>query len=322
MESAQESKSTNISNQDNFLSSLKINSVKAKQSMQNVLNIEKSIMSGQNPELSSEDNILLDGINLKQLTKKQASLKKQSGKNSYKNSDIFSNNLIKINTSKANNINPDSFLNDSSFGNQDSEILNKSILGEQSESKHRDFQPNQSQFLNIARHGEQGAGTNNIIGKNVVHLSSFDNTSSLELINKITTYIEQNNFANNDQLNLTVHHKELGQFDIRVNNNQQAQGLDITINSASKEGNNFFHVHEKQLVMKLQQAGIELNDFKIVSRTVQLDSAKNSSDSMFNNRDSHQDRGSSSYQQGSNQQDADSKRRNSQWEEYRERYYA
>ncbi len=149
-----------------------------------------------------------------------------------------------------------------------------------------------------------------------------DNVRPSDLINKITEYIEQNAVAKNDSLNLTVHHHDLGKFDIAVNHRGNNHQLEVVINSTTREGNNFFHAHEQHLVQKLQQAGFEIHDFKIVSRLAQVEAGRNNSDSMFNNNSNQQRSWSGSHGFSHDQQEADSQRRRSLWEEYRERYYA
>ena len=307
-----------VDTKENLLNSLKINSTQAKRNVQNVLNVEQKISSSAETQNIKDGTALMNESFSSDLLKKQAMLKQTGGKNSYKNSDMFSNNLVKLNHAK---VAPTSIVAASTgINNKNSEIVSSAILGEVKNGAEQVGQDTQ-QFAHITK-SDGNINSQTVMGKNVITLTGMENSSSQELINKISTYIEQNSFMKNDQLQLTVHHKELGKFDVSVQQNQQTQSLDILINSASKEGVQFFNAHEKQLMVKLSQAGIELNDFKVVSRVGQLDSARSSSESMFSNSDSHQGRGSNTSGQGNSQQNSDSERRRSLWEEYRERYYA
>jgi hypothetical protein len=168
---------------------------------------------------------------------------------------------------------------------------------------------------------KEGSQNSSQVG-NTTMLQNIQNASPQEVINKIVEYIEQNSIIKNNSLNLTVHHKQLGQFDIAVTQNHQTKALDVMINSATQEGTHFFQANEHKLLAKLQTAGFELNDFKVVSRMAHVDAGRNSSESLFNNNNSGQSRGWSSHQQGSHQESADGQRRRELWEEYKERYYA
>lgn len=105
--------------------------------------------------------------------------------------------------------------------------------------------------------------------KKVLDLSKIDiSGNSTEVIKKISNYIEQSNFEKSQSLDLLVRHDSLGQFNIEVSRplrevNQNIMELKIT--TQSQEAHQFFSKNENQLIKNLNNSGIQLSDFKIVS---------------------------------------------------------
>ena len=180
-------------------------------------------------------------------------------------------------------------------------------------------------------HGQESQTQTNANQK-VLDLSNIQTSNTTEIIKRISDYVEQNQVANKQSLDLTVKHESLGEFKIQVSKmpdsmNRGQNLIDMQITSSSKEGHDFFVKNEVSLMKNLNQAGINLSDLRIVSSM--------SESSMFGQSDSRQ---SSSFQQsadGSSKQSMNfessnftgsgsegSERRKELWEEYQERFGA
>lgn len=182
---------------------------------------------------------------------------------------------------------------------------------------------------NKNNHGQQETQTN--ANQKVLDLSNIHTSNTTEIIKKISDYVEQNNVAGKQSLDLTVKHESLGEFKIQVSKmpdsmNRGLNQIDMQITTSSKEGHDFFLKNEVSLMKNLNQAGINLSDLRIISSM--------SESTPFGQSDSRQ---SSSFQQnpdGSKQFSSfesrnfagsggeGSERRKELWEEYQQRYGA
>ncbi len=115
----------------------------------------------------------------------------------------------------------------------------------------------------------------------VLDLAKMNTSNTTEIIKRISDYVQQNQVANKDSLDLTVKHDSLGEFKIQVNKpmGSSSAPMDMQITTSTPEGHEFFVKNETGLLKNLSQAGIQLSDLRIVS----------SSDSMgFTQSDSRQ----------------------------------
>jgi hypothetical protein len=122
-------------------------------------------------------------------------------------------------------------------------------------------------FIPVMQKQEQGANLQTHTPAKVLDLSNINTSNTNEIIKRISDYVEQSQIANKDSLDLTVKHESLGQFNIQVNKVQgsQNQAMDMQITTNSAEGHEFFSKNEIGLMKNLSQAGIHLNEFKIVA---------------------------------------------------------
>lgn len=151
-----------------------------------------------------------------------------------------------------------------------------------------------------------------IISNNkVLDVSSIDYSDSVELIDKISKYIEQNSVGSKKSLDLVVRHDSLGQFGINVTKSKLDSDIALKIKTMTAEGHNFFTKHEGQLLTALNRTGLNISDLKVVTRgEIKSDMSFNS----FNNNESFM---SSSKDRSEHSQ---SERMKNLWEEFRERY--
>lgn len=163
----------------------------------------------------------------------------------------------------------------------------------------------------------------------VLDLSSVNTTNKNELIQKISDYVMQSQVAGKDQIDLTVRHESLGQFQIQVNKVPNQNHIDMQIVANSAEGHKFFVEHEGALVKSLQQSGIQLSDLRIVSNITEMTANSFAESKQFNSFSQNQNGSQHSSEQHSNFQSFSGgdfrqgkERRNELWNEYRERYGA
>lgn len=162
----------------------------------------------------------------------------------------------------------------------------------------------------------------------VLDLSNVNVANKNELIQKITDYVMQSQMAGKDQIDLTVKHESLGQFQIQVNKMPNQNHIDMQIVANSAEGHKFFVEHEGAIAKSLQQSGIQLSDLRIVSNFTEVTANSFAESKQFNSFSQNQNGShNSSEQHGSFQSFTGDfrqgkERRNELWNEYRERYGA
>ena len=124
----------------------------------------------------------------------------------------------------------------------------------------------------------------------VLDLSKMDTANHTEIIKRISDYVQQNQVANSNSLDLTVKHDSLGQFKIQVNKpmDPRSNQMDMQITTSTPEGHDFFVKNEIGLMKNLNQAGIQLSDLRIVSGGEASSFAQNDSRQSGNNNQFNQ----------------------------------
>jgi hypothetical protein len=152
----------------------------------------------------------------------------------------------------------------------------------------------------------------------VLDMSSIDAGNKTELIQKIVNHIEQNKLESSSSLDLLVKHEELGNFRVNVSKTSPNQ-VDLEIITQSTKGKEFFVRNESEMIKTLDQSGVKLSNFKLVSSSSHSEFSKFSSESKNQGFDmgqnSSQDQsGSKQFQSGNR----DSDRRRQLWDQYKE----
>lgn len=180
---------------------------------------------------------------------------------------------------------------------------------------------------NKENHTQQSETQTNTNQK-VLDLGKINTANTTEIIRRISDYVEQNTVANKSSLDLTVKHDSLGEFKIQVTKtpNQTSNLIDMQITTSSKEGQDFFVKNEVSLMKNLNNAGINLSDFRIVS-TMSDSTFSGQTDSRQSNSQQNQDSSSKqfmSFDSGNTSSDSSNgkNRRKELWEEYQQRYGA
>ncbi len=157
-----------------------------------------------------------------------------------------------------------------------------------------------------------------------IDLSNIKSSNKEALINRISNYIEQNNIQNQKQLDVIVHHDELGQMEISAKKvGARGNQVALEIQSATEQGHKFFVDNEAELVKSLNKSGIKLADVKL-SMSTEMSFA--SSDSGAKNQSQNSERNNSQnnfFQNNSssserNERDGGSQRRKELWNTYKE----
>ena len=171
------------------------------------------------------------------------------------------------------------------------------------------------------------------VNQKILDLSKINTANTTEIIKRISDYVEQNQVANKSSLDLTVKHDSLGEFKIQVSKmpsqslDRSQNSIDMQITTSSKEGHDFFVKNEVSLMKNLNQAGINLSDFRIVSNMTestpfgQSDSKQSSS---FSQNPDGSEKQFMSFESNNFSSDSShgSDRRKELWEEYQQRYGA
>jgi hypothetical protein len=180
-----------------------------------------------------------------------------------------------------------------------------------------------------AKVGDNGISLKNSEAPKVLDLSNIQTTNTNQLIEKISDYVMQSNVAGKNQIDLTVKHEQLGQFQIQVTKNptlSQPNQIDMQIMTSNSEGHKFFVANEAALMKSLNQSGINLSDLRIVSGMTEMtantfgESKQSSSFSQNQNGFSQSHQSFDSFSSGDFKQG--SEKRKDLWNEYRERYGA
>jgi len=150
---------------------------------------------------------------------------------------------------------------------------------------------------------------------------------SSEVIQKITDYVNISRFENEGQLDLTVRHDELGEFNISVIKQGKADQIEMKILTNNLEAQNFFIKNETELIQNLAKQGIRVHDFKALQVEGSKSGLSSFEGTMDSNTGANQSFSSEAYALGSRTQgeaesESRSQRRNEMWNYYKERYQA
>ncbi|MEI8345891.1 MAG: hypothetical protein WCG27_00380 [Pseudomonadota bacterium] len=160
--------------------------------------------------------------------------------------------------------------------------------------------------------------------KKVLDLSHINTQNQIKLVNKIVDYLQQNAIINNDQMEVTVYHQDLGQFVVQAQKDDTGSGREqvkIEIKVSTDQGQNFFQNQQENLKTALLDVGVKLTDMKIsfaeaVIKTPEQQSSSSSSFSSSNSKDGNQQPADSFQRQHSNREHTaqdDSRRRQELW---------
>lgn len=175
------------------------------------------------------------------------------------------------------------------------------------------------QFIPLANQKqEMGQNMQTQNSGKVLDLSKLNTTNTEEIIKRISDYVQQNQVANQDSLDLTVKHDSLGQFKIQVNKptTPGANQMDMQITTTTAEGHEFFMKNETGLLKNLSQAGIQLSDLRIVSGGESAGFAQNDSRQSGNSQYNQAPKEFMSFDSGDSSNG--SQRRRELWQEARD----
>jgi len=155
-------------------------------------------------------------------------------------------------------------------------------------------------------------------GTKVFDMSALQNANNTQdVINQIQNYIIQSKASNEQSVQMTFSHRDLGNIDLQVMKSG-GDTVNIMINAQSTEGAKFFQQNQGELLQTLQNAGIQVADFK-------LDSSSQSNNNSNSNQDSSKQfaqQGKDGQQHEQNKKDNESSKRSELWKEYEEREMA
>ena len=146
-------------------------------------------------------------------------------------------------------------------------------------------------------------------GAKVFDMSTLQNAENAnEVINQIQNYIIQSKASNQQSVQMTFNHAELGNIDLQV---MKAGGdnINIFINAQTAEGAKFFQQTQGELLQNLQQSGLQVAEFK-------LDSSSSSNNSQTNQDSSKQFNGQERQHAGheQNKRENESEKRQELWQ--------
>lgn len=244
------------------------------------------------------------------------------GMNEYsKSSKVVSNNIIQFPNGKVEGTVHKSEqiqkgeISEANSGNTSSI---QSILAESAQNQNADGSMNSdSDNQNFKSNAAKKAMT--------IDVSNIDPSNKEAIINKISAYIEQNNIQNQKQLDLVVHHDQLGKMEITAKKvGATGNQIALEIQSATEQGHKFFVDNEAELVKSLNKSGIKLADIKLSLSTESsfASSSDSKNNSQSNDKNNSQGNFFSNSSNSSNKGDRDggSQRRKELWESYRESF--
>lgn len=107
---------------------------------------------------------------------------------------------------------------------------------------------------------------NDIGSGKVFQMDSMINSSDRnQIIDQISTYINQVSTANKSHASMSVNHETLGQIDISVDKNRGSHDLNILIKTHTNEGSEFFSKNQNLLLSALHTSGVKTGEFKLDS---------------------------------------------------------
>lgn len=187
---------------------------------------------------------------------------------------------------------------------------------------------NKDNILNLMEKADQRLAADRIsTPRPVVDLSNISSQNKVELVNKISNYIEQANFAKSDSVDVLVRHDDLGTFQITAQKNaMKGDIVDLKINTLNENGRTFFVENEAELIRNLNQSGIKVTDLKISNGKDVLGMAdmkgQSSFERSFNENSSQQGQsGAKQFSQNFSGRE-DSQRRRNLWQQFEQHQQA
>lgn len=164
--------------------------------------------------------------------------------------------------------------------------------------------------------------------KPVLDMSHIDAKKAGDLINEITNYIDRSRLESKGEIDVWVHHKDLGTFQVQASkgSGMGANPVDLRIETFTQEGQQFFNQNAPELVKHLQDAGVKVSDFQLktslqssLSQTEGQNLSQGQKDSGQNSH-SQQQPGQMSQNSHDGRGEAGSDRRKQMWQHYQETY--
>jgi len=149
-------------------------------------------------------------------------------------------------------------------------------------------------------------------------------SSSTEIVNKIVNYLEQSNIQNRENIEVSVKHESLGQFNVNVQRAKNGEEVSIQILTNTDAGHDFFVKNEILLNKALSDAGIKVMDLRLgtLSTENMMGFKQNSEQSFSGNFSGNDQNGQRYYNQKQESGQGDSRRRQELWEQFKERSFA
>ena len=266
---------------------------------------KQAMQQAQTPVMQSSE----DAVSLNQFMQNQSqSMKNRMATQQYQNENasmfapaLAVSKLDGMKNAEMNNQNTDVIQNAMS-SNQNSTMLEQMDLsgGEQS------FDGNESLPMQQI---QTKAPIAMAAGAKVFDMSTLQNAENAnEVINQIQNYIIQSKASNQQSVQMTFNHAELGNIDLQV---MKAGGdnINIFINAQTAEGAKFFQQTQGELLQNLQQSGLQVAEFK-------LDSSSSSNNSQTNQDSSKQFNGQERQHAGheQNKRENESEKRQELWQ--------
>lgn len=162
-----------------------------------------------------------------------------------------------------------------------------------------------------------GTETSKIFDMNQLMASDKPMTAEA-VIAKIQDHILQTRAGNEKNIEMSFHHKELGQVGLHVQKHA-GESIGITISTASLEGAKFFNQNQGELLQSLSTAGIQVGDFKLETSKAGTNLNQNSSDESSKQFAGNNKQGAQS-ESGERKQEQD--KRQTLWEQFSEQQAA
>ncbi len=191
----------------------------------------------------------------------------------------------------------------------------KSYFGKKTEAIESEVPAGQNYFASQIQN--EKAFSLNADNVQVLNLSGIQSLNKQEIVNQIGAYIEQSYMTGQDHVDVSVYHDELGHFSINAKKAGDGNQINLQIVVDSEPAQAFFNDQEFELIKTLDQAGIKLSEFKIVS------SGQNhivSSEQDFLRQDNLAEKERQNFNQDSREESLqqDSERRKNLWQKFKE----
>ena len=194
--------------------------------------------------------------------------------------------------------------------------LRKPFFVEKSEITNPGMEFEQNHFMLQVKESE--FPTTSVGKAQILDLSGISSLNKQEVINQISTYIEQSYIAGADRLDVAVYHDELGTFKVSAQKEGVGNQINIQIEVGTESAKAFFNDQEFELIKSLDHAGIKLSELKIVTSGQSFISG----DQEFSQQDTLTEKGEQSFNQRSREESSqnDSDRRKNLWQKFKEHH--